>query len=71
MMKGKKDNDRKVVWREEIAIANNLGEIIFSTEVEGDTGIIQTTYDKNQYREGIWLCSLTSYPQFGGKNFLS
>lgn len=47
MMKGKKDNDRKVVWREEIAIANNLGEIIFSTEVEGDTGIIQTTYDKN------------------------
>lgn len=69
MMKDKKDDDRKVVWREAIAIANQVGDIVFSAEVEGDTGLIQSTYRKDQYREGIWLCTLTSYPQFGGKNF--
>ncbi len=36
---------------------------------KGDTGVLQETYDSKQYKEGIWLCTLTSYPQFGGKNF--
>jgi XTP/dITP diphosphohydrolase len=69
LLEGKTGDDRKVVWRESIAISDPEGNIIFSAEVEGDTGLIQTSYDKEQYREGIWLCTLTSYPQFDGKNF--
>lgn len=69
LMKNKKGEERKVIWREAIAIANPQGNIIFSNEVEGDTGVIQTSYKKDQYREGIWFYTLTSYPQFGGKNF--
>ncbi len=69
LMKDKIGSERKVVWREAIAVANKNGDIVFSKEVEGDTGIIQTKYNKDQYREGIWLCTLTSYPQFEGKNF--
>ena len=69
MMKDKEGDDRKVIWREAIAISNQNGEIVFSTEVDGDTGLIQSAYDKKQYRAGIWLCTLTSYPQFGNKNF--
>lgn len=69
LMKDKKGDDRKVIWREAIAVSDPVGTIIFSTEVEGDTGLIQASYKKEQYREGIWLCTLTSYPQFGGKNF--
>ncbi len=69
LMKDKVGEERKVVWREAIAVSDPRGKILFSVEVEGDTGLIQTDYNKNQYREGIWLCTLTSYPQFGGKNF--
>lgn len=69
LMQGIKGARRKVVWLEAVAIANSDGKIVFSTEVEGDTGLIQENYKKDQYREGIWLCTLTSYPQFGGKNF--
>ena len=68
IMKGKKGDERKIVWREAIAIASPE-KVIFSCEVEGDTGLIQEAYDPKQYKEGIWLCTITSYPQFGGKNF--
>lgn len=69
IMQGLKGDERKVQWREALAITNPSGKVIFSTEVEGDTGLIQESYNKTQYRKGIWLCTLTSYPQFGNKNF--
>ena len=68
LMDGLEGNKRKVAWKEAVAIASPKG-IIFSTEVDGDEGLIQKTYKKEQYQEGIWLCTLTSYPIFGGKNF--
>ena len=68
IMKGKKGDERKIIWREAIAVANPE-KVIFSSEVEGDTGLLQETYNPKQYKEGIWLCTITSYPQFGGKNF--
>ena len=68
IMRGKKGEERRIIWREAIAIANPE-RVIFSSEVEGDTGLLQETYNPKQYKEGIWLCTITSYPQFGGKNF--
>ncbi len=68
MMKDKKGDDRSIVWNEAIAIARN-GELLFSVQVEGDHGMIQTEYNPTQYQEGIWQCTVTCYPQFGGKNF--
>lgn len=68
MMKGKKGKDRTILWKEAIAIASPEG-VVFSLEVDGDTGVLQEAYDPKQYKEGIWLCTLTSYPQFGGRNF--
>jgi inosine/xanthosine triphosphate pyrophosphatase family protein len=68
IMKDKKGQDRTIVWKESVAIADPEG-IIFSTEVDGDTGVLQGTYNPKQYKKGIWLCTLWSYPQFGGRNF--
>jgi len=68
LMKDKKGADRAIEWREAIAIAHS-GKLIFSTEVVGDEGLVQETYDPAQYKPGIWQCTLTCYPQFGGKNF--
>lgn len=67
-MKGKAGKDRTIIWKEAIAIASPK-EVVFSLEVDGDTGMLQESYDSKQYKEGIWLCTITSYPQFGGKNF--
>ena len=63
-----KDEDRYMQWKEAVAIAKN-GQILFSIEVEGGYGILQTEYNKTKYKPGIWLCSLWSHPQFGNKNF--
>jgi XTP/dITP diphosphohydrolase len=68
LMKDKKNNQRKIIWKEAIALANEKG-ILFSVEVEGDWGYLQESYNPKQYKEGIWIASLWSYPQFGGKNF--
>jgi len=68
LIKDKQGDDRKIEWREAIALAVN-NEIIFSMDVEGDWGLLQTEYDISQYKEGIWLCTLWSYPQFSNKNF--
>lgn len=68
MMKDKKGEDRKIVWIEAISISSPE-KVLFSLEVEGDTSLLQEGYDRSQYRPGIWLCTLSSYPQFGGKNF--
>jgi len=68
IMKGKEGEDRTIIWNEAIAIAKD-GRLIFSAEVEGDRGMLQKTYNPEQYQPGIWQCTLTCYPQFGGKNF--
>lgn len=68
LMKDKTGDERRIVWREAIALAKD-GKLLFSTEVDGDEGSLQDTYDKKHYRPGIWQCTITCYPQFGGKNF--
>lgn len=68
LMKSKVGKERAIIWNEAIAIARS-GELLFSTQVEGDHGVIQTTYNPEQYQKGIWQCTITCYPQFGGKNY--
>lgn len=63
-----KGQDRFMQWKEATAIANN-GQLLFSKEANGSSGILQTEYDKNKYKAGIWLCSLWAHPQFDNKNF--
>lgn len=68
LMKDKKGNERAILWNEAVALAND-GKLLFSRQVEGDRGEVQETYDPKQYQPGIWQCTITRYPQFGGKNF--
>ena len=68
MMKGKKEEERDIVWNEAIAVYNN-GRHVFSVKVEGDRGRVQDFYDREKYQDGIWQCSITYYPQFDNKNF--
>lgn len=68
MMKEKKGDERTITWKESIALASPE-RVLFSVEVEGDTGVLQERYNPQQYKEGIWVCTLWSYPQFGGRNF--
>lgn len=70
IMKGKTGKERIITWKESIAIADPE-KIIYSTEVDGDTGALQEKYNPKQYQEGIWLCTLWCYPQFGGRNFFN
>ncbi len=66
LMRGKKD--RRVQWFESIAVADEK-QVLFSTTVEAMEGVLDETFNPQYYREGIWLCSITSFPQFGGRNF--
>ncbi|SRR6266487_2120115 len=68
LMKDKKGAERDMFWHEAIALAYD-GKVLFSKEVEGDHSRVQETYDPEQYQSGIWLCTLTYYPQFDNKNF--
>jgi XTP/dITP diphosphohydrolase len=68
LMKGRMGDDRAITWNEAIAFAYN-GELLFSHQVEGDRGLLQTSYNPDQYKPGIWQCTLTCYPQFDGRNF--
>lgn len=68
LMKDMRGDDRKIMWREAIALAYN-GRLLFSTEVDGDEGMVQTSYNPEQYAPGIWQCTVTSYPQFNNKNY--
>lgn len=60
--------DRVIEWHEAIAVADR-GQIVFSTTARAMDGVIDTAFDPANYREGIWLCSITSFPQFGNKNY--
>ena len=68
LMKDKTGDERAIIWNEAIALAKD-GTVIFSCQVEGDRGMLQTSYNKSQYQKGIWQCTLTCYPQFQNKNF--
>ncbi len=61
-------SDRTVEWREAVAIADN-GELLFSAEAKAMDGVISRSFDSKNYQPGIWLCSITEFPTFGGKNF--
>lgn len=66
MMKNKKN--RTVEWYEAIALANN-GKLVFSDQAKAMDGQIDEAFNPKFYREGIWLCSITLFPQFNNKNF--
>jgi|SRR3989338_3592366 len=66
LMRGKRD--RRVRWLEAIAVAD-AERVLFSTTVEAMEGVLDETFNPAYYKEGIWLCSVTSFPQFGGRNF--
>lgn len=65
-MKGKKN--RIVEWREAIAVADK-GVLVFSCEARALDGVISESFRSEFYQEGIWLCSITDFPQFGGRNY--
>jgi len=67
MMAPFKGEERRVKWKEAVAIAKK-GKILFSKEVSGIEAVIQNGYNKDQYRSGIWVCSVLFFPQFN-KNF--
>ena len=63
-----KKDDKTVEWHEAIAMAEN-GKLIFSAKAKAMDGIIDKKFNPNFYKKGIWLCSITSFPQFENKNF--
>lgn len=64
-----RDKENRVVqWFEAVAIANPK-RTLFSATAKATDGVIDTTFNPAFYREGIWLCSVTSFPQFNGRNF--
>lgn len=66
MMKNKRN--RIVEWHESIALASK-GKLLFSTQAKAMDGQIDTSFNPRFYKKGIWLCSITSFPQFNNKNF--
>ena len=62
-----KDN-RTMLWLEAIAIADPKG-VLFSATAQAMDGVIDRSFNPAFYREGIWLCSITSFPHFGGRNY--
>jgi XTP/dITP diphosphohydrolase len=66
MMEG--NTDRTIRWFEAMAIAKD-GKIQFSALVEARCGKIATHFDKSRYQNGMWMSSITEFPQFANKNF--
>ncbi len=66
MMQGKKD--RTVEWYEAMAVADK-GKLLFSSQERALDGMIDKTFNSKYYQEGIWLCSITSFSQFGDRNY--
>lgn len=60
--------NRTVEWHESIAIANN-GKIIFSDSAKAMDGQLSKEFNPEFYKPGIWLCSITYFPEFNNKNF--
>lgn len=66
LMEGKQD--RTVEWHESLALAKD-GMLLFSTTQRAMDGVVDTHFNPAYYEPGIWLCSVTSFPELGGKNF--
>jgi len=66
LMEGK--SDRTIEWHEALAVAKD-GVLIYSDSQKAMDGVIDTTFNEKYYQPGIWLCSITSFPTFDGKNF--
>jgi XTP/dITP diphosphohydrolase len=62
------NTDRTIRWFEAMAIAKD-GKIQFSALVEARCGKIATSFDKSRYQNGMWMSSITEFPQFANKNF--
>lgn len=62
------ETNRSVEWHEALAIANS-GKLVFSLQVRAMDGVIATSFDPAKYEDGIWLCSITNFPNFGGRNY--
>lgn len=62
------NTDRTIRWFEAMAIAKD-GKIQFSALVEARCGKIATHFDKSRYQNGMWMFSITEFPQFANKNF--
>ena len=69
MMKGLTGDQRRIRWTEVAVIAAPDGSVLYSTEVCGGDGIVQDSFNPKHYHEGIWTCSLWSFPERGGKNY--
>ncbi|PIV00629.1 hypothetical protein COS54_02535 [Candidatus Shapirobacteria bacterium CG03_land_8_20_14_0_80_39_12] len=67
LMKDKTGEERKMVWKEAIALAKE-GKILFSTQADGIEGLLEKSFDEKKYKPGIWVCSVWFFPQFN-KNF--
>ncbi len=67
LMNSKEGQERTIYWKEAIAIAKD-GKVIYTTEAKSCPMLLQKTYNPKKYQEGIWLCSLFYYPQYG-KNY--
>lgn len=61
-------NDRTVQWFEALAMADK-GKLLFSIQERAMDGVLDKTFNPQYYQEGIWLCSITSFPQFDGRNY--
>lgn len=66
MMDGK--SDRTIEWHEALAVADK-GEMLFSSEAQAIDAVVDIKFNPQFYKEGIWLCSIMSFPSFGGRNF--
>lgn len=66
LMKNKKN--RTIEWHEAIAVADK-GSLLFASQARAIDGVIAKEFDSRFYKKGIWLCSITEFPQFGHKNF--
>lgn len=60
--------DRTVEWHEALAVADR-GTVIFSTVARAMDGRVSLALDPTRLQPGLWLCAVTEFPQFGGRNF--
>jgi len=66
MMEGVEE--RTLEWYEALAVADK-GELLFSVQERAMDANVSHSFDPKNYQEGIWVCSVIEYPQFGGKNY--
>jgi len=66
LMKDK--SDRTIQWFEAISIATPE-KVLFSTTARAMDGVIDKVFNPEFYQDGIWICSITSFPEFNGRNF--